>query len=185
MAKIKVIEEEQATGRLKEIYDNLLNSRGKLASVHKIQSLRPESIVKHMDLYMEIMYSKSKLSRAERELVAVIVSISNKCDYCQTHHSEALNKYWKNDGKINQLLINYKNVDLTEKEAKLCDFAQLLTITPSLSTDTKYINELKQIGLEDEAILDLVLVIAYFNFVNRIVLSLDVQLEENTEGYKY
>jgi len=61
MAKIKVIQHEDSTGRLKEIYDELVQNRGKLAEVHKIQSLRPESIVKHIDLYMEIMFSKSEL----------------------------------------------------------------------------------------------------------------------------
>ncbi len=53
MARIKVIEPCDATGRLKEIYDGITARRGKLAEVHKIQSLRPESIVNHMDLYVE------------------------------------------------------------------------------------------------------------------------------------
>ena len=67
MPRIKVIEHSDATGKLKEIYDGLTKSRGKLADVHKIQSLRPKSITAHMDLYMEIMYSRSELSRVERE----------------------------------------------------------------------------------------------------------------------
>lgn len=95
MPKIKVIHPEEAKGRLKEIYDKLEAKRGQLAEVHKIQSLRPESIVMHIDLYMEIMYSKSQLSRAQREMMAVIVSQENNCEYCATHHSAALNAYWK------------------------------------------------------------------------------------------
>jgi len=103
MSHIKVIQPDEATGRLKEIYDELIDKRGKLAEVHKIQSLRPESIVKHIDLYMEIMFSKSELSRAEREMIAVVVSACNNCEYCQTHHAEALNNYWKNTDRINLL----------------------------------------------------------------------------------
>lgn len=61
MALIKTIEHNEATGRLKEIYDDLVQKRGQIAEMHKIQSLRPESIVKHIDLYMEIMFSKSEL----------------------------------------------------------------------------------------------------------------------------
>ncbi len=57
MARIKTIPCGEATGRLKEIYDDLIGKRGKLADIHQIQSLRPESIVKHMELYMEIMFS--------------------------------------------------------------------------------------------------------------------------------
>ena len=63
MAYINVIEHEQAEGELKGIYDNLVKTRGKLAEVHKIQSLNLESIVNHMDLYMTIMFGKSPLKR--------------------------------------------------------------------------------------------------------------------------
>lgn len=78
---------------MKEIYSQLEKQRGQIAEVHKIQSLRPESIVKHMDLYMEIMYSKSKLSRAQREMMAVVVSKTNNCNYCIEHHASALQMY--------------------------------------------------------------------------------------------
>jgi alkylhydroperoxidase family enzyme len=47
------------------------------------------------------------------------------------------------------------------------------------------VRPLKTKGFSDREILDATLVIAYFNFVNRIVLSLGVHLEEDTEGYKY
>lgn len=93
MSRIKVISYEEATSKLKEIYDESILKRGKLADVHKIQSLRPESIVAHMNLYMEIMYSPSELSRAERELIGTVVSIANGCKYCIKHHAEVLNHY--------------------------------------------------------------------------------------------
>lgn len=78
MSRIQLIPPEEATGRLKEIYDEIVEKRGKLADVHTIQSLRPESIVAHMDLYLEIMFSKSELTRAEREMVVVVVSVANR-----------------------------------------------------------------------------------------------------------
>jgi len=46
MSRIQVIQPEDAEGRLKEIYTEIIQKRGQLAEVHKIQSLRPESIVK-------------------------------------------------------------------------------------------------------------------------------------------
>ena len=50
MAYIDIIQPENAEGKLKEIYDGLIESRGKIAEVHKIQSLNPESITNHMNL---------------------------------------------------------------------------------------------------------------------------------------
>lgn len=185
MARIKVIEYEQAEGRLLKIYGDIIDSRGKLAEVHKIQSLRPESIVKHMDLYMELMYSKSELSRAERELIAVVVSVANGCRYCQIHHSEALNHYWKNKDRISKLLENYQLAELTDREKVICASAKKLSIDPTTFENPDTLTILRNVGLSDKGILDFVLVTAYFNFVNRIVLALDVNLETDASGYKH
>lgn len=186
MPRIKVIDHEEATGKLKEIYDGLVKSRGKLADVHKIQSLRPKSIVAHMDLYMEIMYSRSDVSRADRELVATVVSITNGCKYCTRHHAEALNNYWKDDSRIDKLINGERDEILSAKEIALCNFAEHLTKNPDQHDRQDFTGPLRDLGLSDAAILDTVLVTAYFNFVNRIVLSLGVELEkDNGVGYKY
>jgi len=186
MTRIQQIEHSEATGKLKEIYDDLVKKRGQLAEVHKIQSLRPESIVKHMDLYLEIMFSRSEVSRAEREMMAVITSVSNNCYYCQIHHSEALNHYWKNNDKIEKLRFNFSEANLSQKELLLCKFAKTLTLNPGTYKEDTLINELKEFGISDAAILDATLVISYFNFVNRMVLALGASLEDDGgTGYKY
>lgn len=186
MPRINVINHSEATGKLKEIYDGLTKSRGKLAEVHKIQSLRPKSIVAHMDLYMEIMYSRSELSRAERELIATIVSITNGCKYCTRHHAEALNNYWKDESKIEKLIEGGYTEILSPKEIALSSFSEHLTKHPEQHERSDYTIQLRELGLSDAAILDVVLVTAYFNFVNRIVLSLGVELEDdNGTGYNY
>lgn len=186
MPRIKVIDHNEATGKLKEIYDELVRSRGKLADVHKIQSLRPESIMKHMALYMEIMYSRSELSREERELIGTIVSIANGCKYCTKHHAEALNHYWKDDSKIEKLINgNYAEI-LSLKENVLGEFSKHLTKNPEQHENNDFTLNLRRLGLSDAAILDVVLVTAYFNFVNRIVLSLGAELEiDNGTDYNY
>lgn len=104
MPIIQDIQPEEAQGELRTIYDELVKSRGKLAEVHKIQSLNHETIRSHMALYMDIMFGMSPLSRAKRELLAVVVSMANKCKYCIKHHGEALMNYWKDEEKMNSLL---------------------------------------------------------------------------------
>jgi len=186
MAHINIIQPEQAEGRLKEIYDDLIQSRGKLAEVHKIQSLNPESIVGHMELYMTIMFGRSPLKRVQREIIAVVVSKANDCEYCQIHHSEAVNHYWKNEERIALLKNDFYTAGLSESEELLCEFAFNLTRTPNWNEQENQIEKLKQAGLEDRAILDATLVISYFNFVNRMVLGLGVHIEENAGvGFKY
>ncbi|MFO7999459.1 MAG: peroxidase-related enzyme [Bacteroidales bacterium] len=186
MPRIKVTGPDMAEGRLKEIYDELIGKRGKLAAVHQIQSLRPESIALHMDLYLEIMFSRSGLSRAEREMMAVVVSSANGCGYCKAHHGEALNHYWKDTEKVDNLATDFLTLALSPREMALCRFARLLTLNPMAHEDHDHTDMLRKAGLSDADILDAVLVIAYFNFVNRIVLSLGVELEEHQgKGFKY
>lgn len=185
MAYIKVIQHDESEGELKGIYDNLVKTRGKLADVHMIQSLNPESIVNHMDLYMTIMFGKSPLRRVQREMIAVVVSKANNCDYCQLHHAAAVQHYWKDEAKTNQLKEDYTQLELSDVDMELCHFAHAMTVNPN-HDNAESIAKLKALGLDDRAILDATLVLAYFNFVNRIVLGLGLDVnEEELAGYKY
>ncbi len=144
MARIKVIQPEDAGKELKEVYDDLVQNRGKLSEVLKIQSLHPASISSHVHFYMDIMFSKTSLSRAEKELLAVVVSVANGCLYCQTHHGAALNAYWKDEARIEQLKMNFQNTGLSEKEIAMCDFAVHLTKHPSAHAANDFTNNLRK-----------------------------------------
>ena len=168
MPYIETIQHENAEGSLKEIYDNLVKTRGKIAEVHKIQSLNPESIVNHMDLYMTIMFGQSPVKRVHREMMAVIVSISNKCEYCQVHHLEAVENFWKDEEKLDQLQKDFESANLSDEEKELCRFAKELTESPEKSEDAGLVEPLRKAGFTDREILDATLVVSYFNFVNRM-----------------
>ncbi len=186
MSRIKIILPGEATGRLKEIYNDLEKQRGQIAEVHKMQSLRPGSIVKHMALYMEIMFSKSQLSRAQREMMAVVVSVANNCSYCTAHHGSALLHYWKNEEMLAALKNNYREMELTNEEMALCKYAEEVTLRPQNLEEVDPTIYLRDAGFNDPAILDATLVVAYFNFVNRMVLSLGVEIEKDRgANYKY
>lgn len=185
MAYIDVTQHENAEGKLKDIYDGLVKSRGKLAEIHKIQSLNPETIMPHMDLYMSVMFGKSPLKRYQREMMAVVVSINNGCKYCTKHHAEALNNYWKDEVKISSFIEDYTSTELSEKDLNLCEFAERLTVEPAIIDQEKHLEPLRKKGFGDREILDATLVVSYFNFVNRIVMGLGVELESNPGGYKY
>jgi uncharacterized peroxidase-related enzyme len=186
MPRIQAISYQEASGRLKVVYDDLIRKRGKLADVHTIQSLRPESIVKHMDLYLEIMFSPTELSRAEREMIAVVVSVANECAYCLNHHETALRHYVKDEHKIKSISNPSLFHELPSREEALCHFARQLTLHPQMHENNDFTTDLKKQNLTDAAILDAVLIIAYFNFVNRIVLSLGLGVHaDEVTGYNY
>ncbi len=79
MSWIKVVSEEEATGELREIYQNQGKKAGALANILKIHSLAPGTLSTHMALYEAVMHAPGELSRRQREMVAVVVSSLNRC----------------------------------------------------------------------------------------------------------
>ena len=136
-----------------------------------IQSLNPALKVSNMNLDEDILFSHSRLERNQREMIAVVVSAANQSEYCLLHHQKALLRYWKDQQRVDRLIREPDSAGLTEQDYQLCVLAKELTLNPKLSTFQK-VNALKQTGLADHAILDAILVVAYFNFVNRIELGL-------------
>lgn len=187
MAYIETIQYEESQGPLREIYDDLIQSRGKLAQVHTAQSLNPKTIVQHIDLYMGIMFGKSPLKRAQREMVATVVSAANECNYCQVHHGTALNNFWKDQARVDALRADIYSAGLDEIDTMLCEYAYQLTKEPgAAASHESMVTEMKAAGITDRMILDLNLVTSYFNFANRIVMGLGIPLEaEGAEGYDY
>ena len=77
-------------------------------------------------------------------------------------------------------------VDLDKTDLALCKYAMVLTLKPGEISEPDHINNLKDAGIEERTLLDAALVIAYFNFLNRMVMGLGVQLEKDGgKGYEY
>ena len=81
MAWIKVVEPEDATGELKQQYDEAVERAGKVYNILRVQSLNPQTLKASMEIYKATMYGPSGLSRAEREMLATVVSWANRCFY--------------------------------------------------------------------------------------------------------
>ena len=184
MPWIDYINEDDAKGELKEIYKNIKKKRGKLSNVMKIHSLNPDAMKKHMDLYLSIMFENSDLSREVRELIAVVVNSTNKCNYCIKHHVETLSHYWKDKEKLEKLINDFNTIELSEKTLVMLKYAYRLTKTPDkISKDD--IDKLRDKSFSDRDILNINLIVGYFNFVNRIVLGLGVEFSDNEiKGYE-
>ena len=81
MAYIRLIDEDEAEGLLREEYDAAVERAGKVFNILKAMSLRPAVLRASIDLYREIMFGESELSRQERELLATVASAEQSCHY--------------------------------------------------------------------------------------------------------
>lgn len=81
MAFIKQVPEAEASGLLADIYEECRRRAGRVFGIMRVQSLNPRVLKASMELYKAIMWSPSPLSRAQREMMAVVVSRANDCFY--------------------------------------------------------------------------------------------------------
>jgi uncharacterized peroxidase-related enzyme len=185
LAWIKAIPDDKATGDLKRTYEEVLRTRGKVSNIMRAQSLNPNALRSFLELYMSLMYGKSGLSRAEREMIATAISAHNRCDYCVSHHGEALRFYLKNGEQLSALKQGLLPDSVDEKGKVLVDYALKLSSQPGAVTKGDLEN-LRRVGTSDSEILDLVLLTAYTNYVNRVAQGLGVEHDEQeARGYKY
>jgi uncharacterized peroxidase-related enzyme len=81
MPYLRLVDEDEASGLLKEEYDAGIKRAGKVFNIVKAMSLRPGVLRRSMQLYRAAMFGPSGLSRIEREILAVVVSRANDCHY--------------------------------------------------------------------------------------------------------
>lgn len=81
MAWIKIITESEAAGRLKTLYNKMIEPWGGVDNIMRIHSLNPASLHGHFELYKTLMRGRSDLTKIEREMIAVVVSTVNRCHY--------------------------------------------------------------------------------------------------------
>lgn len=78
---IRTVDESEATGLLAQHYAEARRRAGKIYNILRIQSLKPEIFVANIEVYKHAMFGPSGLTRQEREMVAVAVSVANHCHY--------------------------------------------------------------------------------------------------------
>lgn len=81
MAYIKQIEENQAQGPLKQIYDAAGGRTGSVAKIIKVMSLDVSVVQGSMQFYLNMMKRENALSPSRREMLASVVSNINDCYY--------------------------------------------------------------------------------------------------------
>ena len=122
--------------------------------------------------YDELMRGESGLSKAQREMIAVVVSATNRCHYCIVSHGAALRKLTGDPVLADQLATSWKYAEgLEQKERAMLEFAVKLTEASADCTDDD-VQALRDGGWTDEDVFDIAQVAAMFNFTNRLASGL-------------
>ena len=81
MAYIDLVKPEDAAGLVQVEYEKGIRRSGRVYNILKIMSRSPEALQASMRMYLAIMFGESELSRAQREMLATVVSWTNDCFY--------------------------------------------------------------------------------------------------------
>ena len=109
--------------------------------------------------------------RADRELAAAAVSRLNGCIYCASVHARFAATYAKREADVDRLLAEGVGADLGERWNAIVAASVALTQTPP-GFSAAHVERLRAAGLDDLAISDIIHAAAFFNWANRLMLSL-------------
>lgn len=179
MPYIEVTSPENATGKLKKIYQLVSGPGGQVDNVLQIHSLRPHTLEGHMALYKAVLHHpRNRLPIWFLESIGVLVSLLNQCSYCARHHSEGMRRQLNANDDIYQAYRKQLDEDqpgepFTPPEQAALAYARKLTVSPGILGQVD-IDALRASGLSDGKILEVNQVSAYFSYANRTVTGLGV-----------
>ena len=81
MAWIKTINEDEASGMIAKIYKGTMRSWGGVDNIIKAHSLNAHALRALMSFYNNVMHGDCDITLAQREMIAVTVSVINECHY--------------------------------------------------------------------------------------------------------
>jgi uncharacterized peroxidase-related enzyme len=171
IARLHVPAEDEVPDEVKELWALPLEKLGFVPNVLRVFALRPQHLLKWWDYYDELLRGESGLTKTQREMIAVVVSSTNRCHYCIVSHSAALRKLTKDPALSDQIASDYTAADLEPRERAMLDFAVKLTKSSADMTDAD-VDALREAGWTDEDIFDIAQVAAMFNFTNRLASGL-------------
>ena len=155
--QIKVLEESHPKAKTSDYY---------LFLGHQPDILRQRSAA-----FNAIMYAPGGMSRAERELGSMVVSRINGCVYCASVHAQRFEQLAKRNDTVQQVFDDPYTAGTDAREKAISQFSIDLTKNPN-DVNAASIQALKDVGLNEQEILDLIHSVAIFAWANRLMLNL-------------
>lgn len=117
-----------------------------------------------------------QLNGQERELIALVVSLENRCEACIITHAGALAAHGMEKRTIDVLLANWRRAPLSDRERALARFASDLTMAPDKASEAD-LDRLRDAGLGEADLLEIVQIVAIFNATNRLNAGLGIKVD--------
>jgi uncharacterized peroxidase-related enzyme len=176
----------QAPDPLRAIYQRIQghSGAGRVANLWQVQGPQPAALEATFGLYRALMDDPAPLTRAQAELIALVVAATNGCAYCVAHHGPRLARALGDESLARAVARDYRQANLPAKDRVLLDAAVALTCEPC-ERKREDVERLREYGFDDGAILRATQIAAFYNLVSRIVCGLGVTLEADVARWEF
>ncbi len=128
---------------------------------------RPAELRAFMAYHDALLERDSGLTKAEREMIVVATSGANHCQYCVVAHGAILRIRAKDPLLADQIAINYRKADISERQRAMLDFAMRIADAAYAVNDDDFAT-LHKVGFSDDDIWDIAGITAFFGLSNRM-----------------
>lgn len=169
-AWLDVIDVEQASeDQIKVLEES--HPKAKTSDYYLFLGHQPEILRQRSAAFNAIMYAPGGMSRAERELGSMVVSRINGCVYCASVHAQRFEQLAKRSDTVQQVFDDPYTAGTDAREKAISQFSIALTKNPN-DVNAASIQALKDVGLNEQEVLDLIHSVAIFAWANRLMLNL-------------
>lgn len=169
-AWLDVVKVDQATPEQVAVLEES-HPKAKVSDYYLFLVHQPEILRQRSTAFNAIMYAPGGMARAERELASTVVSRVNGCVYCASVHAQRFEQLAKRNDVISQVFEDPQTAGTTARERAISRFSIALTERPD-TVDADRLRALREVGVSDAEILDLIHSVAIFAWANRLMLNL-------------
>ncbi|MCK1360754.1 peroxidase-related enzyme [Bradyrhizobium sp. 199] len=140
---------------------------GFIPNVFLVLAHRPDEFRAFFAYHDALMDKPGNLTKAEREMIVVATSNLNQCQYCVIAHGAILRIRAKDPLIADQVAVNYRKADITDRQKAMLDFAVRVS-TEAYKVSESDFATLKSHGFTEEDTWDIAAISAFFGLSNRL-----------------
>jgi uncharacterized peroxidase-related enzyme len=153
--------------RMQKLFARAKQALGFVPNVFLGFTIRPTHFTHWYAHFKELTMGESELSRADREMIGVVVSAQNQCLYCLVSHGADLRAALEDPILGDRIAFDYRRAGLNERTLAMLDYAVKITNTP-VECEEADVQKLRDLGYSEVAIFDIAETAAMYNFTNRL-----------------
>ena len=139
-------------------------------------SLIPDALHHAFATFGALMSPDLPLTRRQHEMITTAVSVANRCHYWIESHAEFLRRVTLDEDLVHALQQDYKNAPISNQDRVMLDYVVQLS-KDATKISKQHHDQLREVGFDDRAILQITLIASWFNYINRVADALGVGRE--------